>query len=163
MSGRRREKSSADVFELARQKLQATVRRPSLKGLESVNMQNIREFNNLKYRDTDTREGVRIMFPDPPKDDKTLEIQQQALLREQQKNLNKMKKKTVIPDDFGPVPVYSLQRPGMLSDPSKDLLKTSLLESESAFIGKNNLFCPLGFILSRCISHFLAFLYGTAG
>ncbi|XP_072007878.1 centrosome and spindle pole-associated protein 1 isoform X3 [Engystomops pustulosus] len=137
MSGRRREKSSADVFELARQKLQATVRRPSLKGLESVNMQNIREFNNLKYRDTDTREGVRIMFPDPPKDDKTLEIQQQALLREQQKNLNKMKKKTVIPDDFGPVPVYSLQRPGMLSDPSKDLLKTSLLESESAFIGEN--------------------------
>ncbi|XP_075682259.1 centrosome and spindle pole-associated protein 1 isoform X2 [Rhinoderma darwinii] len=138
MSGRRRrEKSSADVFDLARQRLQATVRRPSLKGLDSVNMQNIRDFNDLKYRDTDTREGVRTMFPDPPKDDQTLEIQQQALLREQQKTLNKIKKRTAIPDDFGPVPAYSLHRPGMLSDPSKDLLKTSLLESESAFIGEN--------------------------
>ncbi|XP_040288737.1 centrosome and spindle pole-associated protein 1 isoform X1 [Bufo bufo] len=137
MSGRRREKSSADVFDLARQKLQATVRRPSLKGLDSVNIQNIREFNDLKYRDTDTREGVRIMFPDPPKDDQTLEIQQQALLREQQKNLNKIKRRAVMPDEFGPVPARSLHRPGMLSNLSKDLLKTSLLESESAFIGEN--------------------------
>lgn len=137
MSGRRKERSSADVFDLARQRLQATVRRPSLKGLDSVNMQNIRDFNNLKYRDTDTREGVRVMFPDPPQDDQTLEIQQQALLREQQRNLNKIKRRTAIPDDFGSAPAYSLHRPGMLSDPSKDLLKTSLLESESAFIGEN--------------------------
>ncbi|KAM4027292.1 centrosome and spindle pole-associated protein 1 isoform 2-T2 [Anomaloglossus baeobatrachus] len=137
MSGRKREKTSADVFDLARQRLQATVRRPSLKGQDNVNMQNIRDFNDLKYRDTDTRDGVRIMFPDPPKDDQTLEIQQQALLREQQKNLNKIKRREAIPDDFGPVPAYSLRRPGMLSDPSKDLLKTSLLESESAFIGEN--------------------------
>ncbi|XP_077126726.1 centrosome and spindle pole-associated protein 1 isoform X2 [Ranitomeya variabilis] len=137
MSGRRKEKTSADVFDLARLRLQATVRRPSLKGPENVNMQNIRDFNDLKYRDTDTREGVRIMFPDPPKDDQTLEIQQQALLREQQKNLNKIKRRAAIPDDFGPVPAYSLHRPGMLSDQSKDLLKTSLLESESAFIGEN--------------------------
>ncbi|XP_056378064.1 centrosome and spindle pole-associated protein 1 isoform X2 [Hyla sarda] len=137
MSGRRREKSSADVFELARQRLQATVRRPSLKDLDNVNVQNIREFNDLKYRDTDTRDGVRTMFPDPPKDDQTLEIQQQALLREQQKNLNKIKRRPAIPDEFGPVYEYSLNRPGMLSDPSKDLLKTSLLESESAFIGEN--------------------------
>ncbi|KAG9478882.1 hypothetical protein GDO78_012511 [Eleutherodactylus coqui] len=136
MSGRRKEKSSADVFDLARQRLQATVRRPSLKGLDNTNMQNIRDFNDLKYRDTDTREGVRIMFPDPPKDDQTLEIQQQALLREQQKNLNKIKKRTVIPDGFNPVPAYSLPCPGMISDPSKDPLKTSLLESESAFIGE---------------------------
>ncbi|CAJ0966086.1 unnamed protein product [Ranitomeya imitator] len=135
MSGRRKEKTSTDVFDLARLKLQATVRRPSLKGPENVNMQNIRDFNNLKYRDTDTREGVRIMFPDPPRDDQTLEIQQQALLREQQKNLNKIKRRAAIPDDFGQVPAYSLHRPGMLSDQSKDLLKTSLLESESAFIG----------------------------
>ncbi|CAI9539476.1 unnamed protein product, partial [Staurois parvus] len=49
-SGRRREKSSADIFELARQRLQATVRRTSLKELENANMHNIREFNDLKYR-----------------------------------------------------------------------------------------------------------------
>lgn len=47
---RRREKNSADIFDLARKRLQAAVQRPSLKGLESVNMQNIREFNDLKYR-----------------------------------------------------------------------------------------------------------------
>lgn len=31
------------------------------------------------------------MYPDPPKDDQTLEIQQQALLREQQKKLDRMR------------------------------------------------------------------------
>ncbi|XP_068093566.1 centrosome and spindle pole-associated protein 1 isoform X2 [Hyperolius riggenbachi] len=136
-SGRRREKNSADVFDLARQKLQATVRRPSLKGLESVNMQNIRDFNDLKYRDTDTREGVRFMYPDPPKDNQTLEIQQQALLREQQRHLNRMKRRPPMPNEFEPMPTYSLRHTGVLKDPSKDLLKTSLLESESAFIGEN--------------------------
>ncbi|XP_018409709.1 PREDICTED: centrosome and spindle pole-associated protein 1 [Nanorana parkeri] len=136
-SGQRREKGSADIFELARQRLQATVRRPSLKGLENVNMQNIREFNDLKYRDTETREGVRFMFPDPPKDDQSLEIQQQALLREQQRNLNRMKRRPGIPDALEPFPAYSLHHTEALKDPTKDLLKTSLLESESAFIGEN--------------------------
>ncbi|XP_075069710.1 centrosome and spindle pole-associated protein 1 isoform X2 [Mixophyes fleayi] len=136
MSGKR-EKNSADVFELARQRLQATVRRPSLGGQDSVNMQNIREFNDLKYRDTDTREGVRYMYPDPPKDNHTLEIQQQALLREQLRNLNRMKRRTVVPDDLEPVPTYSLHHPGLLKEPSNDILNTSLLESESAFIGEN--------------------------
>jgi centrosome and spindle pole-associated protein 1 len=31
------------------------------------------------------------MYPDPPRDHHTLEIQQQALLREQQKRLNRIK------------------------------------------------------------------------
>lgn len=31
------------------------------------------------------------MYPDPPRDYHTLEIQQQALLREQQKRLNRIK------------------------------------------------------------------------
>ncbi|CAH2285339.1 Hypothetical predicted protein [Pelobates cultripes] len=136
MSGRR-DKNSVDIFELARQKLKATVRRPSLKGTDNFNMQNIREFNDLKYRDTDTREGVRYMYPDPPKDDQTLEIQQQALLRQQQKNLNRMKRRTWVVDDIEPAPAYTLRHTGMFKDSSNDLLKTSLLESESAFIGEN--------------------------
>ncbi|KAM8966869.1 centrosome and spindle pole-associated protein 1 [Pelodytes ibericus] len=136
MSGRRA-KNSVDVFDLARQRLQATVRRPSLKGTDNINMQNIREFNDLKYRDTDTREGVRFMYPDPPKDDQTLEIQQQALLREQQRKLNKMKRRTWVLDDLEPAPVHSLRHTGMFKDSSNDLMKTSLLESESAFIGEN--------------------------
>ncbi|MEE6463821.1 hypothetical protein FKM82_006063 [Ascaphus truei] len=87
------------------------VRRPSLKGPDPINMQNIREFNDLKYR-----------------------IQQQALLREQQRNLNRMKK------DLGcgrleAAPAYTLRTLGW--DHSNDLMKTSLLESESAFIGEN--------------------------
>ncbi|XP_053571073.1 centrosome and spindle pole-associated protein 1 [Bombina bombina] len=137
ISGRRREKNSADAFDLARQKLQATVRRPSSKAQDAVNMHNIREFNDLKYRDTDTREGVRHMYPDPPNDNQTLDIQQQALLREQQRNLNRMKKRTVMPDEFERAPVYSLRHVGMLRDQPSDLMKTSLLESESAFIGEN--------------------------
>uniref|UniRef100_A0A8C5PML4 Centrosome and spindle pole associated protein 1 n=1 Tax=Leptobrachium leishanense TaxID=445787 RepID=A0A8C5PML4_9ANUR len=137
LSGRRKDKNSMDVFDLARHKLKATVRRPSLKGMENINMENIRQFNDLKYRDTDTREGVRYMYPDPPKDDHTLEIQQQALLREQQKNLNRMKRRTWMPEDLEPAPAYSLRHAGMFKDTSSDLLKTSLLESESAFIGEN--------------------------
>jgi len=31
------------------------------------------------------------MYPDPPEDDQTLEIQQQALLREQQKKVDRMR------------------------------------------------------------------------
>lgn len=41
--------------------------------------------------DPETRMGLRHMYPDPPKDDQTLEIQQQALLREQQRKLDRMR------------------------------------------------------------------------
>ncbi|NXF46989.1 CSPP1 protein, partial [Oceanites oceanicus] len=95
----RREKNPKDVFEMARLRLQAPVRRPSSKEAQDpVNIQNIWEFNELKYKgrekfkfhifalDSETRMGLRHMYPDPPKDDQTLEIQQQALLREQQKH-----------------------------------------------------------------------------
>lgn len=34
---------------------------------------------------------LKLLYPDPPRDRHTLEIQQQALLREQQKRLNRMK------------------------------------------------------------------------
>ncbi|NWX82926.1 CSPP1 protein, partial [Nothoprocta ornata] len=82
---RRREKNPKDIFEMARLRLQAPVRRPSSKDAQDpVNIQNIWEFNELKYKG-------RQMYPDPPKDDQTLEIQQQALLREQQKKLDRMR------------------------------------------------------------------------
>lgn len=41
--------------------------------------------------DSETRVDLKFMYPDPPRDHHTLEIQQQALLREQQKKLNRMK------------------------------------------------------------------------
>ncbi|NXH17565.1 CSPP1 protein, partial [Bucco capensis] len=97
----RREKTPKDIFEMARLRLQAPVRRPSSKeALEPTNIHNILEFNELKHKgrfplcfavDSETRVGLRHMYPDPPRDDQALEIQQQALLREQQKRLDRMR------------------------------------------------------------------------
>ncbi|NWR62115.1 CSPP1 protein, partial [Bucorvus abyssinicus] len=88
----RRGKNPRDIFEMARLRLQAPVRRPlSKKAQDPVNMQNIWEFNELKHKDSETRVGLRHMYPDPPKDDQTLEIQQQVLLREQQRKLDRMR------------------------------------------------------------------------
>ncbi|XP_052642758.1 centrosome and spindle pole-associated protein 1 isoform X9 [Harpia harpyja] len=48
---RRREKNPKDIFEMARLRLQAPVRRPSSKEAQDpVNIQNIWEFNELKYK-----------------------------------------------------------------------------------------------------------------
>uniref|UniRef100_A0A7M4FNU5 Centrosome and spindle pole associated protein 1 n=1 Tax=Crocodylus porosus TaxID=8502 RepID=A0A7M4FNU5_CROPO len=91
-TSRKRERNPMDVFDMARLRMQAPVRRPSSKeAADAVNIQNIWEFNDLKYRDSETRADLRYMYPDLPRDDQTLEIQQQALLREQQKKLNRMK------------------------------------------------------------------------
>ncbi|NXG45711.1 CSPP1 protein, partial [Psilopogon haemacephalus] len=90
---RRREKNPKDIFERARLRQQAPVRRPSSKEAQDpVNVQNIWDFNELKYKDSETRLGLRQMYPDPPRDDQTLDIQQQALLREQQKRLVRMRR-----------------------------------------------------------------------
>ncbi|XP_074841844.1 centrosome and spindle pole-associated protein 1 isoform X2 [Carettochelys insculpta] len=133
---RKRERNVMDIFEMARLRLQAPVRRPSSKGTsDPVNVQNIREFNELKYRDSETRADMRFMYPDPPKDDQTLEIQQQALLREQQKKLNRMKMRIDAEDHDDSVPDFNPQNIGLFRNESSEFLKNSLLESESAFIG----------------------------
>ncbi|XP_069477247.1 centrosome and spindle pole-associated protein 1 isoform X2 [Ambystoma mexicanum] len=137
MSSRKKEMNTVDVFDMARLRMQAPVRRPSMK-TDTINVQNIREFNDLKYRDTETREDVRQMYPDPPKDDQTLDIQQQALLREQQRKLNRMKKG--IPEvEYDGSLNHAINHPekGTFRNRPTDLLRTSLLESESAFIGEN--------------------------
>ncbi|XP_074673900.1 centrosome and spindle pole-associated protein 1 isoform X6 [Strix aluco] len=132
----RRERNPKDIFEMARLRLQAPVRRPSSKEAQDpVNIQNIWEFNELKYKDSETRMGLRHMYPDPPKDDQTLEIQQQALLREQQKKLDRMRMRRETEDDSasGGNP----QTMGLFRNESNEFLKNSLLESDSAFIGAN--------------------------
>ncbi|XP_062920760.1 centrosome and spindle pole associated protein 1 isoform X4 [Mobula hypostoma] len=128
---RKRERNQVDVFDLARQRIQALVHRPSSKGMESVNLQNIREFNDLKYRDSATRAQVRQMYPDPPSDSNTLEIQQEALLREQKKKLDGMKRKEAVSN------MNSHHIDLKTRDSQEDLTKNSLLESESAFIGSH--------------------------
>ncbi|XP_027762330.1 centrosome and spindle pole-associated protein 1 isoform X4 [Empidonax traillii] len=133
---RRRDKNPKDIFEKARLRLQAPVRRHSLKKTQDpVNIQNIWEFNELKYKDSETRIGLRHMYPDPPKDDQTLEIQQRALLREQQKKLDRMRMRRETGDD-SPSDSYP-QTMGLFRNESDEFLKNSLLESDSAFIGAN--------------------------
>ncbi|KAK7896858.1 hypothetical protein WMY93_022183 [Mugilogobius chulae] len=56
------------------------------------NTKNLREFNQLKYRDTSSREELLHNYPDPPTDGQSLDIQQQALLREQRRTLERMTK-----------------------------------------------------------------------
>ncbi|XP_062426291.1 centrosome and spindle pole-associated protein 1 isoform X2 [Rhea pennata] len=135
---RRREKNPKDVFEMARLRLQAPVRRPSSKDTQDpVNIQNIWEFNELKYKDSDTRIGLRHMYPEPPKDDQTLEIQQQALLREQQKKLDRMRMRRETEDQDDSASGYNPQKAGLFRNGSNEFLKNSLLESDSTFIGAN--------------------------
>ncbi|KAJ7406035.1 Centrosome and spindle pole-associated protein 1 [Pitangus sulphuratus] len=85
--------------------------------------------------DSETRIGLRHMYPDPPKDDQTLEIQQRALLREQQKKLDRMRMRRETGDD-SPSDSYP-QTTGLFRNESDEFLKNSLLESDSAFIGAN--------------------------
>ncbi|XP_061456614.1 centrosome and spindle pole-associated protein 1 isoform X2 [Rhineura floridana] len=134
----RKDKHNMDVFEMARLRMQAPVRRPSSKDVaDPINVQNIREFNELKYKDSETRVETRYMYPDPPTNNDTLDIQQQALLREQSKKLKKMKKNAEAVLDFDePVSGLKLRDRGMVRDDESDeFMKNSLLESESAFIG----------------------------
>lgn len=123
---------------MARLRLQAPVRRPSSKDAQDpVNIQNIWDFNELKYKDSETRVGLRQMYPDPPKDNQTLEIQQQALLREQQKKLDRMRMRREAEDEDVSPSGYNLQTMGMFRNDSQESLKNSLLESDSAFLGAN--------------------------
>ncbi|XP_040117276.1 centrosome and spindle pole-associated protein 1 isoform X10 [Oryx dammah] len=128
----RKRESSMDVFDMARHRLQAPVRRPSPKSLDSASSQNIHDFKELKDRDSETRADPKSMYPDDPRDNDTLEIEQQALLREQQKRLNKLKMQEV---DLDAVPSTKVRDHRMLREDTDDFLKNSLLESDSAFIG----------------------------
>ncbi|NXA89548.1 CSPP1 protein, partial [Melanocharis versteri] len=146
---RRREKNPRDIFEMARLRLQAPVRRPSLKEApDPVNIQNIWEFNELKYKgrkckfhmfalDPETRMGLRQMYPDPPKDDQTLEIQQQALLREQQRKLDRMRMRRETEGYFCDANHEVRDSRILTLNKSSEFQKSSLLESDSAFIGAN--------------------------
>ncbi|XP_014395292.1 PREDICTED: centrosome and spindle pole-associated protein 1 isoform X2 [Myotis brandtii] len=132
---RKRERSPMDIFDMARHRVQAPVRRQSPKGWDSATLQNIRDFNELKDRDSETRVDLKLMYPDPPRDQYTLEIQQQALLRAQQKRLNRIKMQGGAEVDLDAVPSVQVQNHRMPRDNPDDFLKNSLLESDSAFIG----------------------------
>ncbi|XP_078147664.1 centrosome and spindle pole-associated protein 1 [Centroberyx gerrardi] len=89
---RRRGRPKADAFDLAQQRAARASTSRAQSGAARINMQNIREFNQLKYRDSASREEVLHVYPDPPGDAQSLDIQQQALLREQQRTIRNMKR-----------------------------------------------------------------------
>uniref|UniRef100_G3RXE1 Centrosome and spindle pole associated protein 1 n=1 Tax=Gorilla gorilla gorilla TaxID=9595 RepID=G3RXE1_GORGO len=132
---RKKERNPMDIFDMARHRLQAPVRRQSPKGLDAATFQNIHDFNELKDRDSETRVDLKFMYPDPPRDHHTLEIQQQALLREQQKRLNRIKMQEGAKVDLDAIPSAKVREQRMPRDDTSDFLKNSLLESDSAFIG----------------------------
>ncbi|XP_045717091.1 centrosome and spindle pole-associated protein 1 isoform X2 [Phyllostomus hastatus] len=132
---KKRERNPIDVFDMARHRLQAPVRRQSPKGLDPATLQNICDFNELKDRDSETRLDLKLMYPDPPRDHYTLEIQQQALLRAQQKRLNRLKMQESAEVDPDAIPNTKTRDHRMPRDDTNDFLKNSLLESDSAFIG----------------------------
>ncbi|XP_032152164.1 centrosome and spindle pole-associated protein 1 isoform X5 [Sapajus apella] len=132
---RKRERNPMDIFDMARHRLQAPVRRQSPKGLDAATFQNIHDFNELKDRDSETRVDLKFMYPDPPRDYHTLEIQQQALLREQQKKLNRIKMQEGAKVDLDAIPSAKVRKQRTPRNDTSDFLKNSLLESDSAFIG----------------------------
>ncbi|XP_057646296.1 centrosome and spindle pole-associated protein 1 isoform X8 [Chionomys nivalis] len=132
---RKRERNPMDIFDMARHRVQAPVRRPSPKALDANTFQNIHDFNELKERDSETRVDLKLLYPDPPRDHHTLEIQQQALLREQQKRLNRLKMQDSAGADLDTVYNGKGQGHRMPRDDTNNFLKNSLLESDSAFIG----------------------------
>ncbi|XP_021111708.1 centrosome and spindle pole-associated protein 1 isoform X5 [Heterocephalus glaber] len=132
---KKRERNPVDVFDMARHRVQAPVRRQSPKGLDAATFQNIHDFNVLKDRDSETRVDLKLMYPDLPRDHHTLEIQQQALLREQQKRLNRIKMQEGAEVDLDAIPSAKVREHRMPRDDTNDFMKNSLLESDSAFIG----------------------------
>ncbi|XP_063062487.1 centrosome and spindle pole-associated protein 1 isoform X2 [Engraulis encrasicolus] len=135
---RPKERTLKDVFDMARLRLQVAAKRPGSKtqgptpGPAPVNMQNIHDFNQLRNRASSSREEVRQAYPEPPYDDGSLEIQQQALLRQQQRKLQNMKKEKHT-DYFD---LTSSSRPSQHQrlDSAEDGPTPTLLQSESAFI-----------------------------
>ncbi|KAK2886454.1 hypothetical protein Q8A73_020400 [Channa argus] len=89
---RHRERRSGKAFEMVQKQSDHPPADRHYSGAARVNIQNIGEFNQLKYRDTASREEVLYMYPNPPTDAESLDIQQQALLREQQRKLRLMKR-----------------------------------------------------------------------
>ncbi|XP_029314098.1 centrosome and spindle pole-associated protein 1 [Cottoperca gobio] len=127
---RPRGRPRVDAFE-------STHKQPSTRSSSSaaarVNMQHMSEFNHLKCRDSASREEVRLLYPDPPTDTHSLDIQQQVLLRQQQRTLRLMKREEE-PDILQQQPSHSRSR----NKPGRFLHRDNILPSETDFIGKTD-------------------------
>ncbi|KAF5903566.1 centrosome and spindle pole-associated protein 1 isoform X2 [Clarias magur] len=125
-----RERPPLNPFDMARLRMQVPT-----SNTRPANKKTMQEFNQLKYRDSESREEMRQAYPEPPTDDASLEIQQQALLREQQRRLSNMQRARAIDyfDLSSPMKPAPRRRDGSVEEPERN----TLLESESAFIDAN--------------------------
>ncbi|KAK3515673.1 hypothetical protein QTP70_026456 [Hemibagrus guttatus] len=137
LKSRHRTQPLLNAFDLARLRMQT--RPPS--NTRVLNNRIMQDFNQLKYRDSESREEVRQAYPEPPTDEATLEIQQQALLREQQRRLNNMQRARAVDyfDLSSPMKPAPRRRDGYVEEAGRN----TLLESESAFIDANGYSLPI--------------------
>ncbi|XP_047664600.1 centrosome and spindle pole-associated protein 1 isoform X2 [Tachysurus fulvidraco] len=129
-----------NAFDIARLRMEMPVKRPP-SNTRALNKQIMHDFNQLKYRDSESREEVRQAYPEPPTDEASLEIQQQALLREQQQRLHNMQRARAVDyfDLSSPMKPAPLRSNGYAEEAERD----TQLESESAFIDANGCSLPI--------------------
>ncbi|KAB5533184.1 hypothetical protein PHYPO_G00128900 [Pangasianodon hypophthalmus] len=129
-----------NAFDMARLRMQVPVGRPS-SNTRPLNKQIMQDFNQLKYRDTESREEVRQVYPEPPTDEASLEMQQQALLREQKRRLNNMQRARAV--DYFDLSSPMKPAPCRRNSCVEEAERNTLLESESAFIDANGYSFPI--------------------
>ncbi|ELT94634.1 hypothetical protein CAPTEDRAFT_225871 [Capitella teleta] len=126
-SGRRQ---NVDIFEVARNREPVSVRR------NAEPNRNAKDFHDLKHKkNSGSRQNFRNLFPESPKNEDALELQQRVLLDEQAKELARIKplKESRFTQDM---PGMSPQDLGLLRTDS--VASAPMLDSESAFIDVPN-------------------------
>uniref|UniRef100_A0AAZ3R7W1 Centrosome and spindle pole-associated protein 1 C-terminal domain-containing protein n=1 Tax=Oncorhynchus tshawytscha TaxID=74940 RepID=A0AAZ3R7W1_ONCTS len=132
MSDRLRDRPQVDVFDMARLRLQAPVRRPSSRNTEPNYLHRIHDSLQLRYRDVDSREEEGHGYCEPPRDraGQRVDIQRRAGYRVQQRRINSLREPVDDCFDLAPPP----QQDHYLRNAVGDPMRGSLLESDSAFI-----------------------------
>ncbi|XP_030001585.1 centrosome and spindle pole associated protein 1-like isoform X2 [Sphaeramia orbicularis] len=127
LSDRHRERPQVDVFDMARLRLQAPVRRPNSRTTEPRNLLQIHDSLQLKYSDLDYRVGSSEV---PKLDDVGVSTWRRRDYRDPYQPMNSQR--STVQDDY-----FDLSPPQQ-SDYLRSLMRGSargsLLESESAFI-----------------------------
>ncbi|XP_026214375.1 centrosome and spindle pole associated protein 1-like [Anabas testudineus] len=132
LSDRHRERPLVDVFDMARLRLQAPVRRPSSRNLEPRNLLRIHDSLQLKYTDAESRLGFR----EAPKVEEA-DVSSRRRWDYREPYHQSSSQRSTVQDDY-----FDLPPPPQLHDDLRSMTgefaRGSLLESESAFIN------PLG-------------------
>ncbi|XP_035643890.1 centrosome and spindle pole-associated protein 1-like isoform X7 [Oncorhynchus keta] len=131
---RDREQPQVDVFDMARLRLQAPVRRPSSRNTEPKNLHRIHDSLQFRYRDVDSREVEGHGYCEPPsdRDGQSVDIQRRADYREELLRINNSLRRKPAADYFHLSPPQ--QQNHYLRNAVGDPMRGSLLESDSAFI-----------------------------